>query len=246
MLRGKRRSGDPCPEKRQLGERAYTKEDLATLFLVAELKREGLSLPEVKCKLESELAKKADEAEATSRSENETATDETKIASEAETAALLSLREWRIAEENEAVYGRLLRAKALRASLDKDGAQEVRWLVWRTIERSFAENLDTLAQPRMQLAQMFFEVCEAMVNHMENIGRSESESKIGRSGGGSESETPEAKLHRLFSAMENESWPRSCIQQDFAYALETPGLDLAIELWLGPESFESVRKAFET
>ncbi len=217
---GKGGAGILAPKDGGWGRRTYTKEDLATLFLVAEMKREGLSLPEAKREFER-LA-----------------------AGEPQTASLLEPREWRLAEKLEEVEARMLRAQALRLALTEGETRKIAWLAWRTVEKSLTDCLDNVAKPRNQLAHMFFDACERIVKQANGDSKG-SETDSGRSNPeGEDDKNSEERIRSLFAAMETPEWPASRIQRDLAYALETPGLDLAIELWLGPGSFDIIQSVF--
>ena len=224
---GKGGAGILTPKDGGWGRRTYTEEDLATLFLVSEMKREGLSLPEAKRKFEHSAT------------------------GEPQTNSLLESQEWRLEEELEGIAARMLRARALRLALTESNTHEIPLLVWRTIERSLATHLDNLPQSRTQLARMFFNACESIVKQANNKERNGEDSKDDEpdsersSPGSKDGKGATEQTRSLFAAMESPEWPTPQIQRDFAYALETPGLDLAVELWLGPKSFDVIRAAFE-
>lgn len=222
---GKGGAGILRPKDGGWGRRTYTEEDLATLFLVSEMKREGFSLPEAKREFERSTAEGP------------------------QTASLLESRKWRLEEETEETEARMLRAQALQLALTEGGARKIARLAWRTIERSLADCLDSLPQSRGQLAHMFFDVCESIVKRADDKeSYDEAGSKTNKERNNSESRSSKSAAEQMrlfFAAMETPEWPASCIQCDFAYALETPGLNLAIELWLGPGSFDIVQLAFE-
>ncbi len=221
---GKGGAGILAPKDGGWGRRTYTKEDLATLFLVSEMKREGPSLPEAKREFERSAAGKP------------------------QTASLLESREWRLAEKLEEVEARMLRTQALRLALAEADVRKIAWLAWRAVEKSLADRLDSLPQPRAQLAHMFFDACESIVRRANDKegrsagGKANGERSNLENGGG---KSAAERMRALFAAMETPEWPASHAQHDFARALETPGLDLAIELWLGPGSFDIVQSAFE-
>lgn len=84
------------PQDSSWGRRTYTLDDVARLFVVAELKREGRSLPEARQAFDE--ARGAD--------------------GERGWRSLLDVRAARLSEQAEDVLGRLLRAEALRLALD--------------------------------------------------------------------------------------------------------------------------------
>lgn len=83
------------PANSSWGRRTYSKRDLATLFVVASYRRRGFTLPQVKEVFEKHEGEKG-------------------------LRALLDEECERASDQLEAILGQLLRAKALRASLEKD------------------------------------------------------------------------------------------------------------------------------
>jgi len=194
------------------GHRTYSCEDLAKLLVTSELRREGLSLPEVR----QEFDRAAEQG--------------------LELTALLEIWVNRLREQEEDLHARLLKAEALRAKLLSSGSSEKDG-VERLVEARVAScTMRALPLERVREGQQAVTAClHELRGCMER----------GEAAGSEIVQSAMAVCARTCDELAGEEDRDRTASALLESVLNDPGMDLALDLWLGSGTWEYAVEVWE-
>ena len=221
------------PQDSSWGRRSYSAADIATLYLVRLEKRSGMSLPEISKKFQAKRSSSA-----------------------FNTLDALEAHKARVEEQIESLSGHKLSATALLEACGNEGSSQKlgelieHELTTRIKETAFEHRYATVEKRRASSSLAEKDACSVHRQCELPTGwLTTPMSKAQREGSAHKADILQDAARGAFvSAIDclhaSNSFPTcSDARRAILFALDAPGMDLALELWLGPGASKHIRKA---
>lgn len=216
------------PQDSTWGRRTYSARDLATLFVVRLEKQAGLSLPEIAEKLHDQPVLECSLK-----------------------AGALPTYVARLAEKREEASGQLLATRALFLATSGNNANALAQLVEHEVDMQLATVFSPLAGIVGRQAAMNESTCkETNAEGKRPIERgwfarslSQLEGQAAHSPKAAREHAIAALAHAIDHIHESYGVSHVAAKQALGWALDAPGMPLAIELWLGPATHKVLAQA---